>query len=195
MKFKFLAAVAALGMAISAQAANIKTFQMTYSGAALGNSAVGTGYFTTDLDRLGDYSAITDLSLTISGASFGNGTFGLSDFSFYVFNAPSQLDYTRELIGQTLGNGCLYGTSDGPCGNGQSGDFNLFGSSQTSPNGTYYFRLSTFGGAGDSLYITSLNAGAEGPADAPEPASLALLGGGLAALAVRARRKQAAKTA
>jgi len=78
-----------------AKADVFQTFDVEWSGASLGNSAAASALITFDLTTLPNPHSgvaagaligpvtnfITALSLTVSGAGVGNGTFGLSDFS------------------------------------------------------------------------------------------------------------------
>ena len=81
-----LLAAAALASPASAQT---KTFDLTYSGASFGDSAVATGFVTIDESQIQNpgqtYQVstpfVTDFSLTVSGASSGNGTFKFADYA------------------------------------------------------------------------------------------------------------------
>jgi hypothetical protein len=173
--------------------AGIVTFNIEWSGASFGNSATATGFITFDdtvLPEIGAMGALTlpspsviDLGVTISGASAGNGSFGIGDFGAVVFETPSALDLSQELIGQLLTNGCTFGTSEGPCGDGLGGDFNLFGLTPDAPIGVWYFVLETAGG--EAMLVTSMR-----PAGVPVPLTFALLGLGLVGMGL-GRRKAA----
>ncbi len=173
-----------------------QTFDLSWSGASFGNGASATGEITFDPTLLGlggQYSfpntVITDASITITGASAGNGTFDTSDFSFMVFQLPSALDFSKQLVGQSLTDGSTWGTSTGAGGNGVGGDFNFFANSVNSPNGTWYFTLTSADGVGDSMLLTSM-----APAAAvPEAQNVAMLlaGFGLVGVAARRRKTQA----
>src|SRR6476659_8180901 len=84
----------ALTLCLAPANAGSQTFDLSWSGASFGNTAVATGAITFDptvLDPINtnDQTVLfvsppnpfaTAFSITISGASAGNGTFGLGDF-------------------------------------------------------------------------------------------------------------------
>jgi hypothetical protein len=117
---------------------------------------------------------VSALSIIVSGSSSGNGTFDLSDFSYLYFYTPSDLDYAKELIGQSLSTGYVFG--DRP-ETGEGGEFNLSATTSSSaPSSNWYFTLVTANGYGDEMIVTSIMA-------VPEPASCTLLLAGLGLLA------------
>ncbi len=121
--------------------------------------------------------SILELNVVVTGASAGNGTFGLADFSSIDFLSDLAMDYSRELVGQpTLQN--PWGTTDA-CGagdmaadpasaggphlkgpapglGGTGGDFNLFGVGPTTPSGEWYFSLYANAGTADCMILTSM---------------------------------------
>jgi hypothetical protein len=179
-----------------AQAAAL-TIDLTWSGASFSNSASATGWMTIDTSGIpnpGDYpydvvpNWLLDLSITVTGAVAGNGTFTLSDFSGSTgamswSTGGATLDFTRNLVGQpTTGNS--WGTPDG-----HSGDLNFFDSvfSLSAPAGNGQpFILVAYGGRGEQMLLTSAT-----PSPAPEPAACGLIGAGLGALYLARRRKRA----
>lgn len=176
------------GAATSASAAVI-VYDVTWSGASFSNNAVATGQISIDTDLLPNPGStilgvalspvVTALSLTVSGATSGNGTFGLADFdSGWVWDTGGvTLNLATQLVGQ------------GGWGNpsGTNGDFNLFSSNPSAPNGYNYFTLSTNHGFGDQMLLTSF-----APAAVPEPSRMLLGALGSLGLLLRRRRKQAA---
>jgi hypothetical protein len=194
-------AVAALVSAAMAASAQATEYQVLWSGAALGDGASAVGYFDIDpsvypgADGFGANSlpdpAFQLLSLTVTGASAGNGVFDASDFGSFYFWTPSALNLSTQLIGQTLSNGLTYGPNLDA--EGETGDFNVFsnGSNPSAPTGNFFFILGTSGG--DLMEVTSIAP----VAGVPEPATWAMLilGVAMVGFAARNRRNGLAVTA
>ena len=184
---KQAAAVLVAGVLATPAFATQETFDLAWSGASFGNTATATGEITIDTSVINtNYneiafpdSRITDLSITISGASAGNGTFGLSDFSFLVVWAPGSLDFSRQLVGQSQPGGTTWGVPDGA-----SGDFNIFGNSADAPIGTSYFELTTADYSGDPMLLTSMTAAV------PEVQNVSMMLAGLGLVGFAARRRK-----
>jgi PEP-CTERM motif len=197
--FRCLAVAMGLIMtAATARADVFQTYDLSYSGAAFGNAATATATITLDLSLMNNPGEtdqatvpfVTDFSITVSGASSGNGTFGFADYNgsgtlggFYLTTNGGTLDFNQELIGQP--------TSQDPFGTvpsaGNAGDFNIFGNGNdaAAPQGTFFFQITTDGGAEDSLFLTSFR-----PRSVPEPSGLVLSALGLIGLAGRAGWKR-----
>jgi len=168
-----------------------QTYDLAWSGSFLGNSANASGDITLDLTTLmnptvpgglegtGYYdivSDITSLTVTVTGASAGNGTYALSDLcacsslrSFTIWNTEGN---TVNMKGDVL----TQLNADG-------GDFNLF-FSPPGPQGSAELTLTTNALSGDPMTMT-------GFAPVPEPATWVMMGLGFAGLAfagLRARR-------
>ena len=116
-----LAALASVSL-VTPASASLVTEYFTYSGAAYSNTVVATGWISFDVDvskaiEFNDSRAwdgldwdvwtgnetVKDLSITVAGASSGNGTFGLSDFVTVSFSTKGVvLDFSKDLVGQTV---------------------------------------------------------------------------------------------
>jgi PEP-CTERM motif len=171
-----------IGLGLSSQAnAGLISFDLNWAG--FQSPATATGMVTFDDTVLPNPGAIgfvtaatigiTDFMVTVIGASSGNGTFGLADFSGFVWNTGgSALDLTQELVAQGLAD---FNVSPFCCG----GTPDL-----TAPEGVSPRLFSTNGGTGDLLYLTSM-----APKNVPLPATLTLFGLGLAGLGWTRRKK------
>jgi hypothetical protein len=124
-----------------------------------GGAAIARGTMTIDdavflnpgSNALSSIPWVTAFSVTVTGATAGNGTFTLADFSDIILNTNAgTLDLDQPLLGQN--NGGLFD----PVGmGGAGGDFNVF-SAGPAPNGTFYGEMTTNGGIGDVLSVTRI---------------------------------------
>jgi hypothetical protein len=179
-------AAALLTIAPNTASAAVTVFNFTFSGASFSNTAVATGKISIDTARLPNPGntgfddplspIVTDLSLTVSGASSGNGTFGLADYYHWILEGTQTLDLTTQLVGQGG-----WGISNG--------DFNLFASnsgfSHAAPRAIGPFKLAT--GGFDDMILTSF--APDSASVVPEPSRALLLAAGLTGMMLRRRRK------
>jgi hypothetical protein len=186
-------------MLVAGTSAQAIPFTVTWSGAQFGNtgSAIGHFDFTTAAAQLGGAEDILPfpsvdahlIDLTITGTAGGDGTFTEADFAAYAFTSFTQLDFSMELIGQPLGNGFNFGDFGPGYGDpAGSGDFNLFGAVDGSPNGVFFFDLAAW--SGEELAVVSMAPGA-----VPEPASWAMMVAGFGMMGFAMRRRAFALTA
>ncbi|MFK7886543.1 MAG: hypothetical protein AB8G16_06705 [Gammaproteobacteria bacterium] len=187
---KAMALLASMLLGAQAQAA-LLTFNLGWSGSALGNSASATAVLVVDDEILpnpgstglngesvlfGDLG-IVSFDIVVTGASSGNGSFSTSDFIVAAWDTGGMaLDLTTELVGQTT-TGAGWGTSDS-----SSGDFNVFTNIGSAPSGTFFFTLTTDSGLGDDMLLTNFT-------PVPVGAALPLLISAMGTLGFMRRRR------
>ena len=163
IRIVFAAALLFITLCAGPVQAEIKTFDLAWSGASFGNNATATGRITIDDTVLPNPSrrlifgfeqfGVTSLTVTVSGAISGNGTFTLADFDDATWDSGdignATLDLTRELVGQA--------TDGGPWGtqNGSAGEFTLFSFDGLAPSASGPFEIATARGSGDRLLLTN----------------------------------------
>lgn len=171
----------ALLLALPAAAGPITTFNLQWSGVSYGNTATATGWMTVDTSLIpnpGNFVSLSsfpgwlvDLSMTVSGASSGNGTFVKTNFTGMWWWVTLPLDLSKELVGQPGPYG-PWGTEPGiPFA--QNGAL-MFQSTSDAPSAWATFTMRTNGGSGDGLLLTSA-----APASVPEPSTCILVGSAL----------------
>jgi len=171
-------------LAFSANA-SLLGFDVFWSGAAYNNTASAKARITIDdtLFNNPGYTSgtawVTSFSITVSGASAGNGTFGLSNYNNFTFDsgAFSPLDLTRELVGQPT-QSCLWGV-------GICFGFDIFtNASSVAPTAPLNNRI-VAAGSNEWMWFTSFTP----VASVPEPSAIALLTLGLLGLGFARKRK------
>ena len=167
-----LALVAGFVSFLGTARAAVYVFDITYSGASRGNTATAFGTITLeDPPNPGfsnDFSKVISLTLTVSGASSGNGTFTKSDFIGWSWATNGgTLDLDAELIGQSTDD-LTWGTDNFE---GGAGDFQLIAAQGSgAPNGTWLFQQTTSEGSGNPMFLTSMSPDSIA---APEPGQVA----------------------
>lgn len=186
-----LCILALIGYSLPAAASS--TFALHYDGTPWGNDAQAVGSITFAVDppnpadttllfstAMTDYAPdniVSDFSLTVTGASVGNGTFGLDDFLYFSWNTKGfPLDLSQDLVGQPTENGLGWASVDG------AGGFGL-GAWENSgaPSSLEWYVLATNEGSGDYLSLTSFT-------PVPVPAAIWLFGSALLGLGAFRRR-------
>ena len=180
-----LAVLASISL-VSPATASLVTEYFTYSGDAYSNTAVATGWISFDVDvskaiEFSDWRAfdgmdwevwtgnqtVKDISVTVTGASSGNGTFVLSDFVTVAFSTKGvPLDFSKNLVGQTVPGRLgipgfppmipdIPAVPAGPWGTQDYGIFNFGGSTgSASPSVVSMFVISSKGG--EQMQLTSM---------------------------------------
>jgi hypothetical protein len=135
------------------------TFDLLWDGTSFGNTAMASGFITFDESFLPNPGtllfvplpdpSLVDVSITVSGAAAGNGTFGLADFANLLWQTGPAVDLGSELVGQP-----------------GFGDFNLITAGAPAPTGVATFTLAA-NVNGDRMLLASMS-----PRNAiPEPSS------------------------
>ncbi len=201
MKRILIAGLMALLLVAAPAAASVVIFDFTFAG----NGATATGNITLDMALLinpgrnvFDISAdqiystgatpyganiaglVAALSVTVSGATRGNGTFTLVDFDGVLLDTSVGVDLKQQLVGQTLvkvgpnGEDLLWGSTgytklkSDPV-QSYAGDFQLFSPlTSDAPTGGNPFQATALGG--EIMSLTSF-----APATVPEPTTYLLL--------------------
>jgi len=136
------------------------TFLFQTGGASASGSLVSTSGATQG-GSLPNYSSLTSLNVVVSGASSGNGTFSLADFSGISFSGISfdgvaaNLDFSQNLYGQT-----------------DLMDFNLFGTGSPAPLGVEIFTLAADYNSSDSMLLSCLMLSTAGTCPLGAPAAV-----------------------
>jgi hypothetical protein len=163
------------------QGAATATGSITFESTLLNNP--GTNNFTLP------NAAVLALQVTVSGATSGNGTFGIGSFTGVSFSTGGgTLNLGTELVGQP--------TPGGPWGPLGGGDFNLFSAIAPAPTGVDPFILGANQGTADAMTLRTVAPAAPAPAAAaPIPALslgdllfLALVLGGAGIVLIRHRQ-------
>ncbi len=215
MKRILIAGFMAILLAAAPAAASLLTYDFTFAG----NGASATGSITFDMALLtnpgrnvfdtsvglvyttGEHpygtnspGLVTALSVTVSGASVGNGPFTLADFDGVLFDTSTaglNLNPNQQLVGQSVVTGYgtgVWGTPVNIDGSNPvqswTGDFQLFSPAiSPAPYGSNPFEITTAGG--EAMQLTSF----EAVAAVPEPATWLLISLGLGGLTLLRRRK------
>ncbi len=178
--------------------AELLTFAAHWSGAPWGSKAVADATVQLDpslfdgpLHFLGPANPLWgNFTITIKDAAAGNGTFTRSASSsyFYVWTG-ARLDYTKEMIGQSNGDGCTFGGVENPLL--VTADFGFYLEYSGAPEPIYYFQITPYGtpnGLNEPLVLTSLKL----IQPVPEPGTYTMILGGLGLIGLASRRKRSA---
>jgi hypothetical protein len=195
---KLLLAISATFLLNSTMAqAAVETFNFTFSGEEFSNTAILNGFITFDTDDFvydgNSYSLLSspnhsyytpiDFGYTVSGSASGNTSATYNQNTFFFFQSPIALDFTRELVGQ----------SSGERGFGPSfvhgGDINFYDAqSFNAPMAVTYFTLIA-ANSNEPMKLTSF-APSSIAAPVPEADTSAMLLMGAGVMGFMARRRK-----
>ena len=170
--------------------AEIKTFNITWSGESFSNNARATGFITFDTNYFltnGNihFGEVIDLGVRVTGSSViaANGTFNKHDFSYIDFYSPIPLDFSRELIGQPVSGDEAFGQEFLDKISLSAFTIDRNANNTLAPTSRWYFSLKTYGE--DRMLVTSIT-----PVPEADTSVMLLMGAGVMGFMAR-RRKNA----
>ena len=143
--------------------AAIKTFNVTWSGVPYSNNAAATGTLTFDdtalatggtCSGLGSGAGqcnVSQMNITVTGASSGNGNYTISNFNNLYMRATNSgaLNTSIQLYNQIGSNSVAWAVNSGD-------NFNVIGTSINGVNDGGYFTIQVGGIGGNRLRMTSM---------------------------------------
>lgn len=156
----------------------------TATGTAILKLTLDTNYIVTAPNTGANINVlpyVTNFSLTVTGANYGNGTYGISDYAALLFDTSGKLDYTKQLLGQN---------NFGPSTKAQFGTFDITANDNNSPTEATPMTILTAGNPqsdkfNEHMVVSSITA----VKAVPEPSTYAMLLGGLGLIGFIARRR------
>jgi len=191
--------------------AEVKTFNLTFSGADYGNNLRATGSMTFDTINYVlsggswgvDSANISDLRITVTGSDIAanNRTYtksndfnyiqGRSPYEDILFNSSRSLDFSRELVGQTLSDGSQWGFTTP----GGANYFTLISSSAFNGGASTLagrFSYGVMGLMGGASPLDLISFSAVNPVPEADTSTMLLMGAGVMGFIARRRKQTAA---